>query len=115
MAAVHLGRLRVVWFGAGTESVIGIALLRGLPPREDPCSASIARVSLSRSAMSKASMSFVGIRKHRIMWGFTEIAPTKLLEANPNAWNPVHLQKLQYSHQPSYLAARLQNRAAPLC
>ena len=60
IARVHLGRLRVR-VGVGAASVAGVAVLR----RDDPWSASIARVSLSRSVMSKSSMWPVGICKHR--------------------------------------------------
>jgi hypothetical protein len=60
IAAVQRGRLRA-WFGEGVSSMAGIALLRGLPPREVPCppacevppSTSIARLSLSRSDINR--------------------------------------------------------------
>ena len=53
--------------GATTALIPPVGFFGGRPRlRSGPCNASIARFSLSRSAMSKASMCSVGIRGHVI-------------------------------------------------
>jgi hypothetical protein len=61
LGGVHRGRLRVS-LGVGVASMVGVAFLRGLPPRREiPSRTSIAPLSLSRSAISRLSMWSVGI------------------------------------------------------